>query len=340
MINIITNFDMIYLTSQLPEKLEISTDRTSIGVTIYLQNVCAYESTMYPYNGVVTVNDLRSIVETTMKANGFGVKIMSIEVWAEGENTQMLDDIAVVYSTLKPSVTSEEFLRNNFLMSSKSILVPRSETIDLYYFNNGAFQDQITAHINYTLLNNPDNVMTYTWNGGSTNHTYQENYLKHVSLGYNYFQIQMYIQTGMMYRIISVIYEMGNKSYSIFFTEDGNPMAFQFVNAFGCREMAFVYGKEAIKTETEHAEAVLGRKTVYYDDKVKVTHEVETAPMTYNQAMAMNQLLTSPEVKRRLNNTRMPEVLLSDLGSEISTSDKDEIKLKFSWRYADGTEWL
>lgn len=340
MINIITNFDSVYLTSQLPEKLEVNTDCTSIGVAIDLQDVRAYESTMYPYNGVVTVNDLRSIVETAMKANGFGVRIMSIEVWAEGENTTMLDDIAVVYSTLKPSVASETFLRNNFLMSSKSILVPRSETIDLYYFNNGAFQDQITAYINYAPMDNPDDVRTYTWNGGSTNHTYQENYLKHVNLGYALFQGYLYLQTNTLYRIISATYKMGNKSYSIFFTEEGEPMAFQFVNAFGCREMAFVYGKETRKTEAEHSEAVLGRRTVYYDDKVKVTHEVETAPITYNQAMALNQLLTSPEVKRKLDSTRMPEVLLSDLGSEISTSDKDEIKLKFSWRYADGTEWL
>jgi hypothetical protein len=34
------------------------------------------------------------------------------------------------------------------------------------------------------------------------------------------------------------------------------------------------------------------------------------------------------------------EILISDITSEVSDSDKDLIRLKFSWKYADGSQWL
>ena len=68
-------------------------------------------------------------------------------------------------------------------------------------------------------------------------------------------------------------------------------------------------------------------------------HEVETAPLPYDEAKWLNQMLTSKLVKRPLDNETIPQVLISDITSEVSDSDKDLIRLKFSWKYADGFEW-
>jgi hypothetical protein len=78
----------------------------------------------------------------------------------------------------------------------------------------------------------------------------------------------------------------------------------------------------------------------FYDETVKVKHEVETAPLTYDEAMWLNQMLTSKLVKRPMDDGEEAEVLISDISSEVTDADKELIRLKFSWKYADGTERL
>ena len=88
-----------------------------------------------------------------------------------------------------------------------------------------------------------------------------------------------------------------------------------------------------------HADTLAG-KTQFYDETVKVKHEVETASLPYDEAKWLNQMLTSKLVKRRIEDGSYEKVLISDITSEVTDSDKELIRLKFSWKYADGNEWL
>lgn len=340
MLTINTQFDSVYLTTLLPEELEISTNNSSVDVRISVGPVLAYESTLYPYNGKVVVSELRSIVEAGMKSAGYGVQLLNIEVSSpEEQGTTLVDDIMVVYATYKVQEESSDFLSENFLMSDKSVLLSQRDTTKLYYYHDGSVQEQISAEINYIPMTGTSRVYTYNWNGGNTSHSASENHLRSVTVGFVPLMRQLLQATGIAGKVVSAVYHIGARAFTMYFTNELPVETFSFINAFGCRETASVFGKETLKTKTEHSEAVLKGKSQYYDEQTKVTHEIETAPMTYNQAVAMNQLLTSPEVKRVVSNLIEEPVLISDLSSEISSSDKDEIKLKFSWRYADGTEW-
>ena len=97
---------------------------------------------------------------------------------------------------------------------------------------------------------------------------------------------------------------------------------------------------ERIKTEIDRSEAVCGEYTQYYDEKVKTKYEVETAPLSIDEAKWLNQMLTSNLVKHGMEDGTFEDILISDITSEVSNSDKDLIRLKFSWKYADGSQWI
>jgi hypothetical protein len=51
-------------------------------------------------------------------------------------------------------------------------------------------------------------------------------------------------------------------------------------------------------------------------------------------------MLTSKLVEHPDDNGDTVQVLISDITSEVTDSSKELIRLKFSWKYADGIEYL
>ena len=141
-------------------------------------------------------------------------------------------------------------------------------------------------------------------------------------------------------KVHGVEYQIGSKHFNIFFTEELPTDVFSFYNAFNIEERGYLYGATTIKTEIDRSEAVCGDYTQFYDEKVKTKYEVETAPLTIDEAKWLNQMLTSKLVKHSMEDGSFEEILISDITSEVSNSDKDLIRLKFTWKYADGNEWL
>ena len=77
-----TEFDSIYLTSLLPEEVEIESDQPSIEVAFYLNNLKVFASTYYPFNELVRVRDIRSILEAAMSLRNMtlaNLKIVATE---------------------------------------------------------------------------------------------------------------------------------------------------------------------------------------------------------------------------------------------------------------------
>jgi hypothetical protein len=137
-----------------------------------------------------------------------------------------------------------------------------------------------------------------------------------------------------------VEYQIGNRHFNFFFTDEQPTDVFTFLNAFNIEERAYLYGATTIKTEIDRSEAVCGNETQFYDETLKVKNEVETAPLPYDEAKWLSQMLTSKKVSRAMGDGTFEEILISDITSEVSDSDKDLIRLKFSWKYADGSQWL
>jgi len=360
--SIITDFDSIYLTAHLPEEVSFETDTEYLEISIYVNNLKAFTSRYYPYNTEVIVRDIRSIVEANMRERKLCLATMKIvatepvdskpnitydddgnihmEYGKEEEEavTETIDNIKVVYSCFKTTEYSGGFLTSSFLTSRKSALIPRNGLLKLANYTRANAMGTNQALIYYSHKNVPGVIFTYR-DTMSRMQSSTENIIK-ANLSHQSFKsiVDQVKSTNCL--VHGVEYQIGNRHFNIFFTDEQPTDVFSFLNAFNIEERAYLYGATTIKTEIDRSEAVCGNETQFYDETVKVKHEVETAPLPYDEAKWLNQMLTSKLVNRCMDDGTFEKVLISDITSEVTDSDKDLIRLKFSWKYANGNEWL
>ena len=361
-ISIITDFDSIYLTSQLPEEISFETDADSLKVTIYVNNYKVFSSDYYPYYEEVTIRDIRSLVEAFMEERKLCLGTMKIEAaetvqtkpditydddgnihynydnQSEETITETVDNIKLVYSRFKTTDESSDFLNSYFLTNRKSAMIPKFGQLNLSNYTRANASGFNKALIYYSRNANPGVVSTYRNNMSSVQSTTEK--IVTATLTYRSFKQIVDQALGISCKVHGVEYQIGDREFNIFFTDEEPTDVFSFYNAFNIEERAYLFGATTIKTEIDRSEAVCGEYTHFYDEKVKTKYEVETAPLTIDEAKWLNQMLTSNLVKHAMDDGSFEEVLISNITSEVTNSDKDMIRLKFSWKYADGNEWL
>ncbi|WP_334106096.1 hypothetical protein [Leyella stercorea] len=55
-------------TSSIPDRIDISTDAVSVKVAVMAGTTTLFDTDLFPYNKIVSLYDLRSIIEEYMKA--------------------------------------------------------------------------------------------------------------------------------------------------------------------------------------------------------------------------------------------------------------------------------
>ena len=67
--------------------------------------------------------------------------------------------------------------------------------------------------------------------------------------------------------------------------------------------------------------------------------EVETVPLGLEEAEWLNQFLGSQYVFKTIPPDNDQRVLISDIDSEISDSSKDQVIIKFRWKFSEPYIW-
>ena len=359
-----TNFEATSLTANLPEVVEIATDAAQLEVNIFVDSRKVFKSVYYPYNSMVYVRDIRTIVEAAMFERQLVMASLKMEVYepvtqsAQGNVTvdengnyvvtfgsdgsssphATVNNVKLVCCCFKTGASSEDFLGSCFLTTRKSALIPRNGHLYISNHTKAYAQGSNSALIYYSNPQVSERISTYNVNLGKMQATTEK--IVTDLLSYGYFKAIIDQAMGTSCLVHGVEYQIGMRRFNIFFTDEKPTETFIFINAFNMEETAYLYNTTTVKTEVERSEAVCGVRTQFYDETVKVKHEVETAPLTYDEAMWLNQMLTSKLVKRPKLDGEDAEVLISDISSEVTDADKELIRLKFSWKYADGTERL
>jgi len=295
-----------------------------------------FSSVFYPFNQMVCLRDLRGIVEQAMVNEALDLASIGICATQTDGTESAVTDVMVVYSCLKSRLTSETFLNNFFLTTRKSMLIPKDGQVRIHNYAEANQLSDNRIIIYYSRSSVHGVVFEYT----KTSSRIQTETTKIVSTVLNYQYFQDILNENLDYEttVHGAIYQIGNRRYSVYFTDEEPTDQFEFLNAFGVQETYYLYGATTVKTEIDRSEAICGRKTQYYDETVHVLHEVETAPLMVEEAEWLSQMLTSKWIAR-LTGTELKQVLISDIVSEITDDGEELIRLKFSWRYPDETEY-
>ena len=332
-----TDFDTIYLSSHLPEEVSYKTDAASLTIDIYVNSKKVFSSDYYAFEKDVTIRDIRSIVEATMIDERLTFCPLKVVATDPQTATTKTIDTKVVFFLMKTTYGSDGFLREFFLTTRGTILLPRSGQFKVNFFSKANARATTFALIYYEPIDSPGNVLTYEYSFTKVLTT-KEKVLTN-ELSHSYFKKIVDNDKKTDCRVLGVEYEIGERRIDLFFTDEEPTITIKFLSAFNIMETAYLWGTTTTKTEVDRSETVCGHQTSFYDETIKVIHNVETAPLTHDEAMWLNQMLTSRLVLMPTDTYDTVPILITDITSEISDSDKDLVRLKFSWKYADGFEW-
>lgn len=332
------NLDDYTLSSALPDWFEIDqVYEDSVEVAVTLQGKCIYTAKLYENDDVATFYELRQIVEQNMIARGLTVASLELSV-DYGSDGEEIDGKYIIFSKYKN--TSEfniDFLESHFLVNRTYYSMPREHSATIPFFATG--EEKITIHYDCMFERN-GSIWTYRLTQNMHHGSNPGIYYITVSPSSVKFSVDRDEEEDcgkLLFFSISV----GNRSMRVYVIDEEPCAQFYFRNAYNATESIFIFGTTTFKTEVSRKEAVMQNVTSFYDKTVSRKWDVKTVPLTQEEALWYNEFLESDYVTKELTTEiDRQEILISDITSEISDSVKDQVSIKFSYRFKDNAQWI
>ena len=326
-----TQFAQLYLSADLPEKVSFSTqdENASADVVVYVDHEPVFITTMYSFGHDIALYDLRSIIETAIRERNTCTAECCVGI-RDSISDSFSRDFTVVISDFSIN-NHTAFLNKYFLTTRSSFRIHRQGKQTLSWV--APYTTAIERYIEAVILpNDSDTPIVQRWDEGR-----QQNY------GGTAYATTLYIETIEQHfentgRLLSFTIHRGARSMTFYVTDEQPDFHLAFLNAFNVQEYAELYATTTLKQKVERSEAHCLNDRIFYDQQEEQTHEVETAVMPYGEAKWLNQLLASRQVTILRNGYYRP-ILITDSTSEITDSDKDLIRLKFTWKFVKRTQY-
>ena len=328
--------DEYSVLSSLPNQFTIGQVDGWVKVTIRLQGVDIYSTTLYENNRAAIFYGFKDIIRENMLARY--LSLASLTVMAEHPGGyEMLEDKYIIFCEVNDMDDERDLFWSRFLTNRSFYTIPRNGYMVTSFFSDGG--EQFTAYADCVFRVSDGTIRTYTY----TRSIYHYNLPRIYSVWLSSSEIQSAVEReegGSVGTLLSFTFHVGRRALTVYVSDEPYEVDFYFNNAFNVQEHIFIYGTTKLKTTFDRKEAVSQGISSFYNMSVERKHEVEMAPMGMEEAEWFNEFLASTYVFRELSQDWEPTVLISDITSEISDSAKDLIKMKFSWRYDNNARWV
>ena len=120
-------------------------------------------------------------------------------------------------------------------------------------------------------------------------------------------------------------------------------LPFFYLNCFGVAEQLPLQRTTTEKVKSDRSVALLGKISKFYDITHSKEYEVESGPLTADECLQVEQMLTSPSVRIPIppnveifetDFDAMLPILITDFTCEFSETDEKLNKVKFTWRHS------
>lgn len=325
------------LLSQLQDTFTIDQLTDNATVSVIINNEDVYSTTLAQHNGMVKFYGLCDIIARHMEnlelptpAVSFKVRVVS------GNTTLQTDEVYVIYDSYKPAnTTAKDFIDAHFLTSRSYIEVPRSAPCVIYMM---VTQSGFTPFIEALFKQHGE---TATVRVTLEQITAQAPCIVSLDIAPATVKLladqQQETDCG---TIISYSIYAGERRMSVFVRKENPEIIFNFRNAFNVTEQAYIYGSSKLITAIERKEAVCMKRKTFYDESVTRKHEVTTEALSLETANWLNELFISKIITTKVGDNLEAVVLISDITSEISDSQEDVNRHKFSWEFDDNAQWI
>lgn len=337
MTSLITQIPAFILSSALPE-LSWSTDQEEVHVRICCQNMDSLllDVTLATNNGKVSLYETRQLVEQYMLHNGiarlYPLKIMHEETG----NWQSDGDITVIFCEKNIKLLSQmdsvgQWLERNFLSTITTKPLPSNENQveQLYFVHPQGTPADPVLHVSY--VNSEGNIETTEITLDASYSTSSTNmYVCEFSVAAAKAAIVGAAE------IVAVTVSVGSRHMEYYRPARKENISFRFRNAFNVFESAYLSAAVNRKTDDGRKIANIAGKVALYDRKPVTEYEVQTAPLSFEEASWIDQLITSTEVTL-LDGT---PVIITDGSAECHNDNAELNSAKFTYKELDQRQTL
>ena len=330
--SLITEIPIFVFSSQIGD-IELSTDQAKIEIVVEDGLTKMFKTMLYAYNGKVTLVNIGEVLENYMLANDKVFTAFTVYYnTAEGAYIGSFN-LNTQYCSLKLDTNPGLFGSYNFLSTLTAKRVPRN-AIDYIWLLHGQDSGVVMAHCVYEQENGEIANKTVTVRRLITND------LGVTQIIINQTQLLLLLRSGgtSVSKLLSFAIEFNNRYFTYYVTDKVADVSFVFKNCFNVDEIAYFNAITTTTTKVNRSTAVVGGRHLFYDQSVDKTYEVESAPLTSDEAYWVEQLLMSHSV--RLNDSSLHDVIITDSTCEISDNDEQLNKVKFTWQFAMKTPHL
>ncbi len=313
------------------EDLTWTTDGQDVRVRLFYQHPgqTVIDTTLAAVNGKATLYETRELVERYMRhmaiARMYPLQIQHLQ----GTAWQADASITVLFceKTLAlPDGGLERFLLRHFLSTiSAKVLPTDGDTVErLFFVHPNGTPPNPSMHVTFVdaqgEVSSEDVDLEASYNASLTNLFVCEFSLEALRSA-----------IGGAGDIIAVTVSVGERHMEYYRPARKPHLAFEFLNAFNVRESAYLCASVNRKTEDGRKIARVGGKLAIYDRRTATSYEVQTAPLSFEQADWLDQLITSPDV-RLLDGT---PVVVTDGEAACSNNNAEMNSMKFTFTESD-----
>lgn len=331
-----TWFSDIVFTSTFPD-LELVSDQGWEQLELWAEEQLIFSVYLYVNeNGLIYWTNLGQVMEQYMIENQLSFASFSLrDLTVVGAENRFRRDFVAVFSSYFMDDYAQPFIEGNFLttLSAKQI---SSSAYDLVSFISKKGEDiTIRDHVVFYV----DGILaTMDWENTKTEE-------KDIALHNINVSVKSYVSKiqesypGKEIKLLSFSVSVGPRNITYYVTDRKNLTQMIFLNAFNVFELFEIQGITTAKTTVERDSAVINRRETFYDRTIEKKYEVQTSALSPPVKDWVEQFLFSPLVKMFDSDAdsinEMKEVLITEFTCEISNSNTELNKVKFTWKYAD-----
>lgn len=330
-ISVITDIPIFVLSSQLRE-VKFSTDLDKIVVAVYDGETKLYSTTIYPFDGVASVFDLRTVIELYMRKKDRSYTAFTVYFSDIYDNDTGSFNLNTIYCSLSLPIEAGIFASYSFLttLSSKRTCPHSTELLS---FLHGQEDETLRAYCTFVDDNNTTSSVCIDIERIITSDidvkTFVIKYDDIVSLlvdnGYSVDKLNAY----------SIV--LGNRSFTYYVVDAIPDVSFTFKNCFNLPETVLLNAVTTTKSKVQRSIAMAKSKYSFYDQTTEKTYEVQSSPLTEQESQWIEQLAMSLDVRKGVADdfSALPSVLITESTIEMADSNTELNRIKFTWRYED-----
>lgn len=337
----------VILSSDLQD-VHISSDHDYVDVRLTADGLELLSGRYYLLDGAVFVSDLRELIEQHISGNtDINFCDCRLDAFVGEDETDLTSiEFRVLYCDMITGLYDpSEWLKANFLTLAPFQRIAPEGFIELRWYSTAPEEIALCAYCTYLDPEGQRGTYVYVISGnGMTAHF--------DAVFYEFVYVRDIVRKLCEARHLdsltlqSVTFRVGERSITYFIDRSLSGIyPFRFFNCFNILEQLPLRCATTAKIKADRPVASLGNSSQFYDCTVSKEYEVETAPLSADEMVLIEQMMTSSSVRIQAGPEQegyietdfdaMREILITDFTSELSDSGDKLNTVKFTWRFAD-----